>query len=100
MAEQLPILESHLKKQEEVNQRLSKRLDALENRPPTSTQASANKPTMAQIVARPPAKKAKMSSIKELAKIIPTIRPKQPANSIKIVPPAGTKHPEKVIQKV
>ena len=86
--------EQDLKAQAEINARLFKRTDNLEAGP-----FAAVRLTMARVVAKT-AKKSKVSSIQELTKIIPTIKARQPANAVKIVPPVGTKNPEIAIEKV
>ena len=89
MATKIAKYEQELKVEAEINERLSRRIDNLEAGP-----------TMAQVVAGPPLKKTKASAIRVLTKIIPTIKDKQYFNSVKIVPPPGTKNPDKAIQKV
>jgi len=95
MASEIATYKENLAKQAEVNERLAKRLDALEAK-------GSSKPTIAQVVAKPAnsAKTNKPSNVKDLAKLIPTIRAKPPSNAARIVPPDGINNPEKAILRV
>lgn len=112
MVDQLKKLQNDLTKQGEINERLSRRLDALEagtssttgqqpTKIPKSNPIPLSKPTYSQIAAKQTAKsKSNPSSVKELAKTIPTIQSRPPKNVIKIVPPPGTTNPERQITQL
>ena len=95
MAELLEKFHQDLTKKEEIIQRLSTRLDAVESKivskPPNKV------PTFAQAVAKPT---TKPKTIKELAKFIPNLKPNQPQNVAKIMPPKGTPYPDKAIVNI
>ena len=96
LAEQLSKFQADLIKQEEVNIRLSKRLDALENKHPPKPAAKTEKPTYTKVAS----KQNKLNSIKDLVKLIPTLKPNSPQNVAKIVPPKGTNNPGKEILNI
>ena len=100
MAEQLKKYEIDLKKQEEVNERISRRLDALESSSSNhTTKPTTSGPTLAQLVARAPKTKLP-KSVQELTKLIPSIKNKTANNVVRIIPPSGTKNPEKDITRI
>ena len=93
LADQVSKFQAELIKQEDVNSRLSRRLDALENKHPPKQAAKAQKTTYAKVAS----KQNKPNNIKDLVKLIPTIRPNSPQNVAKIVPPKGTSNPARDI---
>ena len=95
MNELLNKFHNDLTKQEDINNRLSRRLDVIENKVTEKTPTKA--PSFAQVVSMPA---TKPMSINKLVKIIPTLKSNTPQNVAKIVPPKGTPYPEKAVVNI